>query len=274
MYKDQKIPHRNGESMDGQIDGRAIGQRIVQLRKEKQLRRIDVATELMYSTANYSKIEKGEICPDCRGLTTLCHIFQCQPEQIVYGSLPKSSITGQYFDSYTEQEKRRILRMLYLACHCDSGNYPDAFHHLFGSCALDAIYNKEDNHLTVLLEYERKIHNLTKRKMADYLHISKNKYYSILHTGELSDLRTLMLVNQILGYPMSFLLWNQVDPDYFFSVLQTGIEGYDLPSDSSEILPEHNIPAAGQEISARLKKYSRIIMDIQKQMPHGDNKIL
>lgn len=250
-------------NMHGQINGKEIGQRIIKFRREKQLRRIDVATELMYSTANYSKIEKGEICPDCRGLTTLCRIFQCRPEQIVYGDPPKPSAASHDFGSYTEQEKRRILRMLYLACHCDSGNYPDAFHHLFGSCALDAIYKKEDNHLTVLLEYERKMHNLTKRNMADYLHISKNKYYSILHTGELSDLHTLTLVNQILGYPLSFLLWDEIDPEYFFSILPTGFEA---SGPSAGISSEHFFPAAGRQISVHLQKYGQLFLEFNKQI--------
>lgn len=246
------------------MDGQQIGRRIAQFRKEKRMRMIDVATELDYSTANYSKIEKGEICPDCRGLTVLCRIFQCQPEMIVYGTSLESSQVDAYFSSYSEQEKRRILRMLYLACHCDSDRYPDAFHHLFGSCILDMLSGQAGSHLVAVLEYERKIRNLTRRDMADYLHISKNKYYSILHLGELSDMRSLVLINQILGYHMSFLLWNRVDASYFFSVLQSGTGGAGLLS-GQEMNPEVSVPNMGQEISAQLKKYGQLLLSFQKQ---------
>lgn len=260
--------------MDRQTTGIEIGRRIAEFRKARGMRKIDVATELDYSTANYGKIEKGEVCLDCQGLTALCRLFHCQPEQIVYGTSTYIPDIEIYFSSRSEQEKRRILRLLYLACHCDSGDYPDAFHHLFGSCILDNFQNKNESHLTILLEFERKIRNLTKRNMAQYLQISKNKYYSILNTGELSDIISLIHVNEILGYHMSFLLWDEVSASYFFSSLEDKENWASILLNMSR-QPSRFSNAASKpnDLSFQFKKYANLLLEFQGQFPNNRRDI-
>ncbi len=237
-------------------DCRRIGKNILRLRKEKNLLEIEVALELDYSTANYSKIENGQIWPDCYALSTLCRIFQCQPETIIYEEQPAVAQREEdYFSSLPESEKRRLLRILYLAFHCETFPFSPAFHNLFGSCVLDKSLSDQTKHMPIVLEYERNIRNLTRRQMADFLNISKNKYYALISHGECSDIRTLMQIHQTLGYPMSYLLWNQIMPSYFFSSLETIGE-----------LPDTF--ARSRELFVKAEEYGELILEFQSRRSH------
>ncbi len=207
--------------MEELADCRKIGQRIRMIRRERNLTDLDVSLELGYDTSNYSKIENGHVWPDCRTLTTLCKLFQCQPETIIYGEDSSAPSENEaYLSSLPESEKRRLFRMLYLVFHCETLPLSSAFHHLFGTCVLDKSLTGEEKHMALLLEYERSVRRLPKRHMAKFLDIPKNRYYDLIHRGECQDIKTLVQLHRKLGYPMSFLLWNEITPSYFFSALK------------------------------------------------------
>lgn len=196
----------------------SIGKNIKELREENGMERVDLATELGYSTSQYSKIEKGEQNLDCQGLATLCRLVQCRPERIVFGKEEsKSPSVPAYFDEYSEADRRRLFRFLYLVLNCHLLEVPDYFHKMFGTDLLRIIPVEEKNIIPLVLEYERKNRNLTRRAMIKFLEISKNKYYSLLDGEELSSIPSLIKLSQKLNYDMSFLLMNEVRPELFLS---------------------------------------------------------
>lgn len=198
----------------------SMGENIKQLREENGISRIDLATELGYSTAQYGKFEKGEQNLDCRSLITLCRFLHCKPERIVFGEKEKENKQiPDYFFRCSETEKRRIFRSLYILLEYQKMLAPQSFHKMFGTDLLRHIPVSEKNIIPLVLEYERKSMDLTKRNMIEYLGISKNKYYSLLDGEELSSIKSLVKLTQKLGYDMTFLLMNEIRPELFLSVI-------------------------------------------------------
>lgn len=196
----------------------SIGQNIKQLREENGFSRIDLATELGYSTAQYGKIEKGDQNLDCQGLVTLCRLGHCRPERILFGEKEAEfPSVPAYFDAYSEADKRRLFRFLYIVLNCHLLEVPDSFHKMFGSDLLRIIPVEEKNIIPLVLEHERKSRNLTRRGMIEFLGISKNKYYSLLDGEELSSIYSLIKLSQKLSYDMTFLLMNEVRSELFLS---------------------------------------------------------
>lgn len=196
----------------------SIGENIRRIREENDISRISLATELGYSTAQYGKIERGEQKLDCHSLVTLCHFVHCRPEQIVFGERDsQDKVVPDYFSDYSEGQKRRIFRSLYILLGCHQMQASQSFHKMFGTDLLREIPESEKNIIPLVLEYERKSRNLTRRGMIQFLEISKNKYYSLLDGEELSSINSLIKLTQKLGYDMTFLLVNQVRPELFLS---------------------------------------------------------
>lgn len=195
----------------------SIGENIRQLREENGISRINLATELGYSTAQYGKIERGEQKLDCHGLIALCRFVHCRPEQIVFGEREEEESVPDYFSGYSETQKRRIFRSLYILLGCHQMQASQSFHKMFGTDLLREIPESEKNIIPLVLEYERKSRDLTRRGMIEFLEISKNKYYSLLDGEELSSIHSLIKLTQKLGYDMTFLLVNKVRPELFLS---------------------------------------------------------
>lgn len=194
----------------------SIGENIKQLREENGISRINLATELGYSTAQYGKIEKGEQNLDCHGLISLCRFVHCRPERIVFGERESEErVVPDYFSMYSEAEKRRTFCSLYILLGCRRLSAPLSFHKLFGTDLLREIPDTEKNIIPSVLEYERKSRNLTRRGMIEFLEISKNKYYALLDGQELSSIRSLIKLTEKLGYDMTFLLMNKIRPELF-----------------------------------------------------------
>lgn len=196
-----------------------IGKNIRELREEHGVSRINMAMEMGYSQSNYGKIESGQQQLACQGLIILCKQFSCKPERIVFGEKDTAPQFLSYFAEYSEYEKRRILRMLYLFLKCQNIKAKASFHKIFGSDILSKIPPEEENVLPLVLEYERKAKDITRSKMISFLGISKNKYYNLLSGEPLSNIDTLIMLHEKLGYDMSFLLLNRVNPELFFSVI-------------------------------------------------------
>lgn len=198
----------------------SIWENIRQLREENGMSRTSLAAELGYSAAQYGKIERGEQRLDCHGLIALCRFAHCRPEQIVFGEKETGDdIVPDYFLDYSEDQKRRLFRSLYILLECHKMEASPSFHKLFGTDLLREIPVSETNIIPLVLEYERKSLNLTRRGMIQFLGISKNKYYSLLDGEELSSINCLIKLTQKLGYDMTFLLVNRVRPALFLSEL-------------------------------------------------------
>lgn len=197
-----------------------IGQNIKKLREAHGITPLEMATELGYTQSNYGKIEKGKVQIHCQELIAICKFFHCNPEQILFG---ETQTTNQqlpdYFAGYSELEKRRILRMFYLLYNCQSKEANTAFHRFYGSDLLNRIPVGEENVLPYVLEYERKLKNLPKTKMIEFLGISKNRYYSLISGTPLSSIDVLLMLQKKLEYDLSFLLYNKVNPEQFLSVI-------------------------------------------------------
>lgn len=197
-----------------------IGQNIKQLREAHGISPLEMSMELGYTQSNYGKIEKGKVQIHCQELIAICKFFHCRPEQILFG---ETQTTQQqcpdFFDEYSEFDKRRILRMFYILYNCQKKEADTAFHRFYGSDLLNKIPVEEENVLPYVLEYERKLKNLPKTKMIQFLGISKNRYYSLIGGTPLSSIDVLLALQKKLGYDLSFLLFNRVNPEAFLSVI-------------------------------------------------------
>lgn len=197
--------------------GQEIGFNINRLREKKGISRLELSMELHYSTSQFSKLEHGYLRLDCQALIRLCQVFQCIPEEIVYGPQESKglSLPVELFEPYSEKEKRSLFRKIYAVLDCEKRVKSPVFHKMFGGRMLEEIPVEEQNVIPYILELERNQRNWNKKEMIDEIHIPKNQYYELLKGRRLPSLMALIGMQQKFGYDMTFLLFNRVRQEFF-----------------------------------------------------------
>ena len=159
------------------IDDAKIGERLRQLRICKSCKMIDVSIEFHISTAQYSRLEKGQIRVSADVLNKACKFYHTSIEFILFGesAAPKGGIF-QKLDRYPEEKKRTALKILSCLVTADEREKEEPYYKLFMDGLLERIPISAPSALPYVLEYERERKGISENTAIRELGLSRFKW--------------------------------------------------------------------------------------------------